>query len=236
MDRASRIVEEGYPLVLGGIAFSLTTLLGPEHAEKEFYEAATQVLAVLLLALAIEVRLLGIRGFREVKFPDPPVSSDEVDDLKARLHSKEQTLRWAREERERMRPAIEKLQALPPDSKIGEEGEEITAREMLAQMNNLDEQMAALPDQLGEEQTSVARLGRQVKRAKREALMGKTSLVFRLIYAIGGAAVLACAELYALVTLANNSSASSDASLVLGGIVFGVVALAIVALRYPLDS
>jgi hypothetical protein len=46
------------PLVVGAWGYTLTLILAPDHAGKEFYVACAEVIPVLLLALALEARVL----------------------------------------------------------------------------------------------------------------------------------------------------------------------------------
>jgi hypothetical protein len=68
-------VVESLPLLLGIVALVLTLLLAPDRLEEDFLDAAVQIIPFLLLALALETRLLGLGApAPEQRFDDDGLS------------------------------------------------------------------------------------------------------------------------------------------------------------------
>jgi hypothetical protein len=53
------------PLLLAVLAYSAAEQLGPRHATSDFYVVAAQIIPLLLLAIALEARLLSV-GFPDI--------------------------------------------------------------------------------------------------------------------------------------------------------------------------
>jgi hypothetical protein len=68
-------------ILLPVIAYGLATLLVDGHAQKEYYEAVSQILPVLLLALAIEQRYFTRRQSMPEFPPELDFDVDETRDL-----------------------------------------------------------------------------------------------------------------------------------------------------------
>ena len=83
LERARRLFWLGKTLLalsailLPVVAYGLTTLLVDGHAQKEYFEAVSQILPVLLLALAIEQRYF-TRGQSMPEFP-PDLDFNEAE-------------------------------------------------------------------------------------------------------------------------------------------------------------
>jgi hypothetical protein len=79
-------IGQSLPLIAGLIGGGIAAWQGPTHASQEFYSVAAQTIPVLLLALALEARLLGVRGVWSVR-PDEAVEKglgpirDQIEDL-----------------------------------------------------------------------------------------------------------------------------------------------------------
>lgn len=58
------------PLVAGAVAMVVAIEVAPERAPESFYAAASGVIPVLLLTLALELRLLGLAGTGRRPTPD----------------------------------------------------------------------------------------------------------------------------------------------------------------------
>jgi hypothetical protein len=69
-------VERAAPVILGVFAGGLAAVCAPDSAGDGFFSTAAQVLPVLLLALAIEARVVG-RGVR--RQPDPDITALRVE-------------------------------------------------------------------------------------------------------------------------------------------------------------
>lgn len=70
-----RALLESTPLVLGVVAFVVCATAAPHRLDDNFLEAAVQIIPFLLLALALETRLLSLveRRGAEVEEPETPV-------------------------------------------------------------------------------------------------------------------------------------------------------------------
>jgi hypothetical protein len=67
------------PLVPAVLAASLAWFFGPQHATNEFYVVAAEIIPLLLLAVALEARLLSVR------FPNIAALTTEIRDLRRSL-------------------------------------------------------------------------------------------------------------------------------------------------------
>lgn len=209
-------MEPIYPLVLALLAFPATYVLAPERASPAFYEAAVQVIPVLLLTLAVESRLLGLRGV----WRDPA----EFADVKREIATTErgvQGLEKSFAEGKDLLRALETFEEEVPDE-LRQRGEEFKGT--LAQYVPALEGLKA---DIAEQKRRIRKMEATGRRTYQ--IRGAT----RAVYAISAAAILGAAEVWTLVVLAQSSEKTSSPDLILAAIVFGVVAISAAALRAP---
>jgi hypothetical protein len=65
-----RALAESAPLVLGVVAFVVCAVAAPDRMDSDFLNAAVQIIPFLLLALALETRLLSLTERRVVDEPE----------------------------------------------------------------------------------------------------------------------------------------------------------------------
>jgi hypothetical protein len=68
------------PLLLAVLAYNAALIFGPRHATNEFYAIAAQIIPVLLLAIALEARLLSV-GFPDVLASIASIEKDAEESL-----------------------------------------------------------------------------------------------------------------------------------------------------------
>jgi len=214
------------PLVLGAGAFLVTVAVAPATASLGFYEAASQVIPILLLTLAVEIRLLGIRGIWRDPFSDFDSDTVELrgvlDEINKRIREREELVREVKGADDALRQVEEEA---PPSLKE-------KAAWVAAQLPEIEQGV----DRLRVEVTSIqGALNKTRKRARWLSAMYRFDGAMRAIYAVTTATVLAGAEVVALVALAKAPEALARpvAAYVLGAIVFGLVVIVAAALRGP---
>jgi hypothetical protein len=73
-----RALLESAPLILGVIAFILCAFLTPVRLDSDFLNAAVQIIPFLLLALALETRLLSLTERRASTVDEPETNAERV--------------------------------------------------------------------------------------------------------------------------------------------------------------
>jgi hypothetical protein len=73
-----RALLESAPLVLGIVAFVVCALVTPNRLDSDFLNAAVQIIPFLLLALALETRLLSLTERRAGPLDEPETNADRV--------------------------------------------------------------------------------------------------------------------------------------------------------------
>lgn len=72
-----RALLESAPLILGVIAFVVCVFVTPDRLDSDFLNAAVQIIPFLLLALALETRLLSLTE-RRTDVDEPETNADRV--------------------------------------------------------------------------------------------------------------------------------------------------------------
>jgi hypothetical protein len=107
------------PLLLAAWAYFAALIFGPRHATNEFYAIAAQIIPLLLLAIALEARLLSV-GFPDIEASiasiakDAEASLDEIEQDVNRLadEAPERVAEWRKkiaDQRERTSRELESL-------------------------------------------------------------------------------------------------------------------------------
>jgi hypothetical protein len=190
--------------------------LGPERASPAFYEAAAQVIPVLLLTLAVESRLLGLKGLWSIPVD---LQARKVDSLISEIKGEIDALETH-------------LVALGATAKVLEmnDAEEEGAREFWVE--NVGGELSAMQESLREHRAHVAERGNEIhKLAATYRRPYRIGGVTRALYSIITVAILAAGELWGLWVLAESSEKTSSPNLVVGAIAFGLVAVSVAALR-----
>ncbi len=73
-----RALLESLPLILGVIAFLVCALATPDRLDSDFLNAAVQIIPFLLLALALETRLLSLNERHPQEFDESETPGDRV--------------------------------------------------------------------------------------------------------------------------------------------------------------
>lgn len=73
-----RALLESAPLVLGVVAFLVCAFATPTRLDSDFLNAAVQIIPFLLLALALETRLLSLTERRAEQYDEPETNVDRM--------------------------------------------------------------------------------------------------------------------------------------------------------------
>jgi hypothetical protein len=73
-----RALLESAPLILGVVAFVVCSFAAPDRMDSDFLNAAVQIIPFLLLALALETRLLSLTERRGGTLDEPETNTDRL--------------------------------------------------------------------------------------------------------------------------------------------------------------
>jgi len=73
-----RALLESTPLILGVVAFVVCVIVTPERMDSDFLNAAVQIIPFLLLALALETRLLSLTERHGGVVEEPETNTDRL--------------------------------------------------------------------------------------------------------------------------------------------------------------
>jgi hypothetical protein len=73
-----RALLESAPLILGVVAFVVCAFVAPDRLDSDFLNAAVQIIPFLLLALALETRLLSLTERRGRALDEPETNADRL--------------------------------------------------------------------------------------------------------------------------------------------------------------
>jgi hypothetical protein len=76
--RVGLALLESAPLLLGVVAFVVSVLLVPNRMDSDYLQAVVQIIPFLLLALALETRLLSLNEPRRPHFDEPDTRTDQL--------------------------------------------------------------------------------------------------------------------------------------------------------------
>ena len=187
------------------------------------------MLAILILALAIETRLLGVRG----------LSRDALSGFRS-LVPEESFNRWHSElgsSQEGAESATAEADELIRDlAKLRRQlaQDESSAAERLADAERRANQLAERMDAARAVTDRVAQEVDRTERGMRRFLRaGRITVTLRVFYAVAAGVGLVGAELFALVTLAEESYSTAQSDWVFGGVALGLVGVIVAGLRLP---